>query len=135
MSGRDAGNAVRWVGRTPIDLNYDGVSRALRSLGERLSDLGHTTDAKAALGGAGAIGSLVYHLEKFTHEELGGFGVSEDEPLFIRSLVEDVIAQLPRFHPAYKPAVRLRGAIINGGSQRVVGIMGAKTLSKAGGGE
>ena len=126
MLGRDTGNTVRWVGRTPVDLNYDGVSRALRSLGERLSDLGHATDAKSALAGASAIRTLVHHLEKFTHEELGMFDVSEDEPLFIRSLVEDVIAQLPRFHPAYKAAVRLRGALVSGGSQPAVGIMAVK---------
>jgi hypothetical protein len=126
MPGRDAGNTVRWVGRTPIDINHDGVSRSLRSLGERLSDLGHTADAKVVIAGACAIRTLVYHLEKFTHEELGMFDVSEDEPLFIRSLVEDVIAQLPRFHPAYKAAVRLRGALVSGGSQPVVGIMAVK---------
>ena len=127
MSDRDASKAVvMWVGRTPITLRHGGVSRALKSLGERLLELGHTIDGKAALDGSAAIDTLTYHLEKFTHEELGAFGVSEDEPLFIRGLVEDVIAQLPRFHPAYEPAVRLRGAIISGGSQRVVGIMGVE---------
>ena len=126
MLDRDAGKVVRWVGRTPITLDYDGVSKALRSLGERLSDLGHTADAKAAMEGSHAISTLAYHVEKFTHDELDVFGVPEDEPLFIRSLVEEVISQLPMFHPAYKPAVRLRGAVINGGSQRVVGIMGVE---------
>jgi len=126
MLDRDAGKVVKWVGRTPITLDYDGVYRALRSLGERLSDLGHTIDAKAAMEGSHAIKTLVYHVEKFTHDELDVFGVPEDEPLFIRSLVEEVISQLPRLHPAYKPAVHLRGAVINGGSQRVVGIMGVE---------
>lgn len=116
MLDLDTTDTVRWVGRTPITIQHDDTIKALRSLGDRLSDLGHAADAKAALAGARALGTAIYYLKQFTHEELE-WEVADDDPLYVRSLLEDVIAQLPAFHPSYKPAIQLRAAIIARGGE------------------
>ena len=107
---------ARWVGRTPININHNGTIRSMRMLAGRLEDLGHTADAKTVHDGAVRLGTVIYYLKMLTHEELE-WEVADDDPLYVRSLLEDVIAQLPAFHPSYKPAIQLRAAIIARGGE------------------
>ena len=107
------GGKYQWIGRVPIRVDYSDEVMALRGLAVRLADLGHKADAAVVKGAAAALGDAAYHLAKFTHEEIDA-EVEATDPSYVRDQLEDVIAQLPAFHPSYKPAGRLRAALIRG---------------------
>lgn len=110
------GGKYRWVGRVPVRVDYSDAVRDLNNLGARLADLGHKADSVVVRSAAHDLCTVVYHLAKLTHEEIDGM-VDETDPSYVRDQLEDIIAQLPAFHPSYKPAVRLRAVIIGHGGE------------------